>query len=115
MRSGTTRLHRLLAADERFAHLRMFETMCPVPRPTRVNGHDRRPWVAALSLGLLHRATPATAIVHPTGPMAPEEELGRLVASAWGMTPEAPWRMPAYARWCGEPRLGKRRVGKECG
>ncbi|WP_431869601.1 sulfotransferase family protein [Allosphingosinicella sp.] len=102
MRSGTTRLHRLLAADERFAHLRMFETMCPVPRPTRVNGHDRRPWVAALSLGLLHRANPATAIVHPTGPMAPEEELGLLVASAWGMKHEAQWRVPAYARWCEE-------------
>lgn len=100
MRSGTTRLHRLLAADERFAHLRMFETMCPVPSPARANGRDRRPWVAALSLGLLHRANPATAVVHPTGPMAPEEELGLLVASAWGMKHEAQWRVPGYARWC---------------
>jgi hypothetical protein len=33
MRSGTTRLHRLLAADQRFAHLRSFETISPVPRP----------------------------------------------------------------------------------
>jgi hypothetical protein len=100
MRSGTTRLHRLLAADARFAHLRMFETMCPVPPPSRVNRRDRRPWVAALSLGLLHRANPATAVVHPTGPMAPEEELGLLVASAWGMKHEAQWRVPGYARWC---------------
>ena len=102
MRSGTTRLHRLLAADKRFAHLRMFETMCPVPSPSRANGRDRRPWLAALSLGLLHRANPATAVVHPTGPMAPEEELGLLVASAWGMKHEAQWRVPGYARWCEE-------------
>lgn len=100
MRSGTTRLHRLLAADSRFAHLRMFETMCPVPRPAPGGGRDRRPWLAAMSLGLLHRVNPATAVVHPTGPMAPEEELGLLVASAWGMKHEAQWRVPAYARWC---------------
>src|SRR3546814_8665996 len=34
--------------------------------------------------------------------MAPEEELGLLVASAWGMKHEAQWRVPAYARWCEE-------------
>lgn len=100
MRSGTTRLHRLLAADERFAHVRMFETMCPVPKPFVMNGHDRRPRLAAMSLALLHSANPATAIVHPTGPMEPEEELGLLVASAWGMKHEAQWRVPGYARWC---------------
>lgn len=112
MRSGTTRLHRLLAADERFAHLKLFETICPVPRPVSLNGHgphprdivlnghDPRPKTAARFLGLLHAANPATAIVHPTGPREPEEELGLLVASAWGMKHEAQWRIPAYARWC---------------
>ena len=112
MRSGTTRLHRLLAADARFAHLKLFETICPVPRPPALNGHgphpreavmnghDPRPRNAARILGLLHRANPATAIVHPTGPREPEEELGLLVASAWGMKHEAQWRVPSYARWC---------------
>ncbi len=107
MRSGTTRLHRLLAADERFAHLRFFETMCPVPKPAGnghdqppLNGRDTRPRFAALSLALLHRANPTTAAVHPTGPMEPEEELGLLVASAWGMKHEVQWRVPGYGRWC---------------
>jgi hypothetical protein len=107
MRSGTTRLHRLLAADERFAHLRFFETMCPVPRPAGngqdqppLNARDTRPRFAALSLALLHRANPTTAAVHPTGPLEPEEELGLLVASAWGMKHEVLWRVPSYARWC---------------
>jgi hypothetical protein len=114
MRSGTTRLHRLLAADARFAHLKLFETICPVPRPPALNGHgphpreavmnghDPRPKTAARMLGLLHRANPATAIVHPTGPREPEEELGLLVASAWGMKHEAQWRVPRYAQWCEE-------------
>ena len=100
MRSGTTRLHRLLAADRRFAHLRLFETMCPVPKPSVMEGRDRRPQFAALSLGLLHHANPSTAVLHPTGPLAPEEELGLFVASAWGMKHEAQWRIPSYARWC---------------
>lgn len=111
MRSGTTRLHRLLAADARFAHLKMYETVSPVPSPKGLNGqkgpptqllngHDPRPRTAAKYLGLLHRANPITAIVHPTGPHEPEEELGMLVASAWGMKHEAQWRIPGYARWC---------------
>lgn len=33
MRSGTTRVHRLIALDHRFMHLRNFETISPVPRP----------------------------------------------------------------------------------
>jgi hypothetical protein len=32
-RSGTTRLHRLLAADERFLHLKAWESVNPVPLP----------------------------------------------------------------------------------
>lgn len=98
MRSGSTRLHRLLSADRRFAHLRMFETMCPVP--PAAGERDRRPAFAARSLRLLHGANPATAVVHPTGPFEPEEELGLLVVSAWGMKHEVQWRVPSYARWC---------------
>jgi hypothetical protein len=103
MRSGTTRLHRLLAADLRFAHLRMFETMCPVPpmpNHGEMAGEDGRARFAARSLRLLHAANPATAVVHPTGPYEPEEELGLLVVSAWGMKHEVQWHVPSYARWC---------------
>lgn len=100
MRSGTTRLHRLLAADERFEHLRFFETVCPVPRPEfRPGNRDRRPAEAGRLLAAVHRFNPRTAIIHPTGPYEPEEELGLLVASAWGMKHEAQWRIPSYGRW----------------
>lgn len=100
MRSGTTRLHRLLAADDRFEHLRFFETVCPVPRPDyRPGRKDRRPRQAGRLLKTVHHLNPRTAVIHPTGPYEPEEELGLLVASAWGMKHEAQWRVPSYGRW----------------
>jgi len=100
MRSGTTRLHRLLAADERFEHLRFFETVCPVPPPDfRPRGRDPRPRQAGRLLTAVHRLNPRTAVIHPTAPFEPEEELGLLVASAWGMKHETQWRVPSYGRW----------------
>jgi hypothetical protein len=100
MRSGTTRLHRLLAADARFAHLRFFETVCPVPPSGfRPGGRDRRPVVAGRILSAVRLFNPNTATIHPTAPFEPEEELGLLVASAWGMKHEAQWHVPSYGRW----------------
>lgn len=100
MRSGTTRLHRLLAADDRFSHMRFFETICPVPRPGFRKGRPDRRWLpATLLLGAVHRLNPNTAVIHPTGPHEPEEELGLLVASMWGMKHEAQWHIPSYGRW----------------
>jgi hypothetical protein len=100
MRSGTTRLHRLLAADGRFNHLKLFEAISPVPVPGfRRGGRDRRKLASAAILKLVHRLNPNTAVIHPTAPEAPEEELGLLVASIWGMKHEAQWRVPSYGRW----------------
>jgi hypothetical protein len=103
MRSGTTRLHRLLAADTRFAHMRFFETICPVPAPHFRRGATDRRWMTAAAL---HKAVrilnPQTACIHPTGPFEPEEELGLLVRSIWGMKHEAQWRVPSYGRWSEE-------------
>ncbi len=105
MRSGTTRLHRLLASDRRFAYLRSFETISPVPprdfeavmAGERV---DTRPVLAARIMKVARLANPRTLTIHPTGPYEPEEELGLLVASMWGMKHEAQWQVPSYARWC---------------
>jgi hypothetical protein len=100
MRSGTTRLHRLLASDARFAHMRFFETICPTPRPDfERGGRDRRIGYAARLLAAVHRLNPNTANIHPTGATEPEEELGLLVASRWGMKHEAQWHVPAYGAW----------------
>ncbi len=100
MRSGTTRLHRLLAADNRFAHMRSFETINPVPHPGfRPGDPDRRWMVARLAMGAIHAFNPGTAVIHPSGPFEPEEELGLLVRSIWGMKLEAQWQVPGYGHW----------------
>ena len=105
MRSGTTRLHRLLAVDRRFNHLRCFETISPVPRPDFIEviegiKSDQRPAIARRIMAIARLANPRTLAIHPTGPFEPEEELGLLVASMWGMKHETQWSIPTYARWC---------------
>ncbi|WFL78143.1 sulfotransferase [Altererythrobacter arenosus] len=104
MRSGTTRLHRLLASDRRFSHMRSFETISPVPRPgfeevMAGRTRDFRPVLASRIMKVARLANPRTLSIHPTGPYEPEEELGLLVASMWGMKHEAQWHVPSYARW----------------
>src|SRR5690606_41882191 len=94
MRSGTTRLHRLLAGDRRCSLMRSFEAISPVPRPDfeEVLGgrrEDFRPILAARIMKVARLANPRTLSIHPTGPYEPEEELGLLVASMWGMKHEA--------------------------
>lgn len=105
MRSGTTRLHRLLASDRRFSHMRSFETISPVPRPDFEDvlagkKRDFRPVLAKRVMRIARLANPRTLSIHPTGPMEPEEELGLLVNSMYGMKHEAQWRVPKYGRWC---------------
>ena len=101
MRSGTTRLHRLMASDARFAHLRLYEALCPVPWPSSF-GHRRDPRIAYTARGwkALNWVNPVNAAVHPTGPLEPDEELGLLENSLWGAQIEAQRRVPSYARWC---------------
>ena len=101
MRSGTTRLHRLLASDARFSHLRLFEAMCPVPWPSSFR-RRRDPRIAYTARGwrALNWINPANAAVHPTGAHEADEELGLLENSAWGAQIEAQRRVPGYARWC---------------
>ena len=105
MRSGTTRLHRLLASDQRFSFMRSFETISPVPRPDfeevlAGRKKDFRPVLAARIMKVARLANPRTLNIHPTGPYEPEEELGLLVNSMWGMKHEAQWMVPSYGRWC---------------
>ena len=105
MRSGTTRLHRLLASDHRFSHMRSFETISPVPRldfeeVLAGRKRDFRPTLAKRIMRVARLANPRTLSIHPTGPFEPEEELGLLVNSMYGMKHEAQWRVPTYGRWC---------------
>ena len=101
MRSGTTRLHRLLSADDRFTHLRSFETINPVPFAGFEHGQpDHRVTLTKRIRRVAKWANPNTLAIHPTGPLEPEEELGLLVNSFWGMKHDAQWHVPSFGRWC---------------
>ncbi|WP_106407389.1 sulfotransferase family protein [Sphingomonas jatrophae] len=96
MRSGTTRMQRLLACDPRLAHTRLFESLNPVP----TGAIDDRRLRAILGLGLARLLNPSFAAIHPTGASAPDEEAGFHSISLYGATFEAQWRVPAFARHC---------------
>jgi hypothetical protein len=96
MRSGTTRIQRLLACDPRFAHTRLFETLSPVPPRRRP---DLRAPCTAAGLAFLRRLNPALSAVHPTGARRPEEEFGLFTFSFGSAQLEAQWHVPRFARW----------------
>ena len=101
MRSGTTRLHRLLSGDTRFTHMRSFETISPVPRPGfERGGFDSREVLAARLKRIARLSNPHTLAIHPTGPFEPEEELGLFCNSFWGLKHPSQWWVPSYSRWC---------------
>ncbi|HEX8641275.1 MAG TPA: sulfotransferase [Allosphingosinicella sp.] len=92
MRSGTTRLQRLLACDERLAHTRTFESLDPVPR----RGRRLR---ARGGLAMLRRFNLELARIHPTSATAPEEEFGYFSFGFGSTQFEAQWRIPSFSRW----------------
>lgn len=82
-RSGTTRLHRLLAADQRFLHLESWESVYPVPYPECFEARDRGepdPRIATLDQALkaVLYMSPQIAAVHPLDTHEVEEEIGLL-------------------------------------
>ena len=92
MRSGTTRVQRLLACDPRFAHTRLYESLFPIPR------RGRRLLAGALGT-ILNRFNPAIGRIHPSAAGAPEEEFGLYSLSFAGALFEAQWRVPGFGRW----------------
>lgn len=98
-RSGTTRLHRLLAADGRFLHLKSWESVYPVPDEAcfaaRAAGQpDPRITAVDQALRAVHYASPQVAAVHPLGTLEVEEEIGLLqhafASQLWELINELP-------------------------
>lgn len=94
MRSGTTRLQRLLGCDPRLAHTRFYEVMNPLP--TRPDWRIPKSWA---QLKLLEYLNPETQAIHPTSARAVEEVFGLLSFSFYGAQIEAQWRVPRFARY----------------
>lgn len=103
-RSGTTRLHRLLACDPRFLHLKSWETVFPVPYPecfaARAAGRTD-PRITALNAGLkaVMYMSPQIAAVHPLGTFEVEEEVGLLQHGFSSQIFEVQAKIPSFAEW----------------
>jgi len=94
MRSGTTRVQRLLAADPRHSGTRVCDSYDPVPsRP------DMRPVKTRLGLALLRRLDPWLNVLHPVTATGVDEEIGWLAAALSPPAFEAQWRIPSFVRW----------------
>jgi hypothetical protein len=94
MRSGTTRIHTLLAADPVHAHTRYCDAYHPVPTPLGMNRVK-----AALELAMLGLLNPWMQSIHPMAPAAVEEELAWLSAALHHSIYESQWHIPAYSAW----------------
>ena len=103
-RSGTTRLHRLLAADQRFSHVESWESVYPVPdqecfaAQAKVNPDPR---INALDQGLkaVLYMSPQINAVHPLGTREVEEEIGLIQYGFSTQLFEVQARIPSFAEW----------------
>jgi hypothetical protein len=103
-RSGTTRLHRLLASDERFLHLKSWESVYPAPDEeslaAKANGQpDPRIKGLDQALKAVLYMSPQVAAVHPLGTLEVEEEIGLLQYAFSTQIFEIINDLPEFAEW----------------
>jgi hypothetical protein len=91
MRSGTTRIHRLLAADPAHCGTRFCNSWHPVPESP-----DLRPLWSGFALLMGRRLDPWLETLHPFGATRVDEELGWLAAALDHCAYEAQWRVPSF-------------------
>ncbi len=95
MRSGTTRIHRLLAADPAHSATRFCDSWYPVPRKI-----DMRPLWGGMMLAMARKLDPWIDALHPMGAQRAEEELGWLASALGHSTYDTQWHVPSFARFC---------------
>jgi hypothetical protein len=98
-RTGTTKLHRLLAADEDNRVLLSWEAINPVPLKDHNGKQDKRIAIARTSENALRLMAPGFFAIHPVEHHAPEEDILLLDTTFLSTTPEATMNVPSYASW----------------
>ncbi|MDN3644885.1 sulfotransferase [Pontixanthobacter aestiaquae] len=91
MRAGTTRMHRLLAADPGHSATRFSDSWHPVPRTP-----DLRPVWSGAALIFARALNPWLETIHPFGAARADEELGWLAGAFDHCAYEAQWHIPSY-------------------
>jgi hypothetical protein len=104
-RSGTTRLHRLLASDTQFNSLKTWESLNPVPWPGcfDANGNavvpDPRIRNTEDGLKFVIWMGPQIEAVHPLGAHEVEEEVGLIEHALSSQLFEVIRRLPSFGDW----------------
>ncbi len=99
-RSGTTRLHRLMAADDGFLHLKAWESVNPVPYPESFERDvDPRMTNIEQALKAVLYMSPQIAAVHPLGAHEIEEEVGLIQHGFSSQVFEVCGKVPSFAEW----------------
>lgn len=97
MRSGTTRMHTLLAADPAHSHTRYCDAYHPVPARFGMNRMK-----AAMELTMLGLLNPWLQSIHPMASAKVEEELAWISAALHHSIYEGQWHIPGYSAWSEE-------------
>lgn len=98
-RTGTTMLHRLLAADPRLRALRSYEAMNPLGEPHPAGSPDPRLKATRLAEKALRYMAPQFFAIHPVNADAPEEEILLMDYSFLSDVAESLANVPGYAAW----------------
>lgn len=102
-RTGTTLLHRLLAADPRMRAVLSWEALAPAPIPGETLGPEGWPATRVQRARRAQRAleyiAPQFFAIHPVEYDQPEEDVLLLDVSFMSQSPEATLWVPTYARW----------------
>jgi hypothetical protein len=98
-RTGTTKLHRLLAADPENRVLASWEALNPVPLNEDPAEIVQRMKTARISEKALRLMAPGFFSIHPVEYEKPEEDILLLDTNFLSTTPEATMHVPSYAAW----------------
>ncbi len=99
-RSGTTRLHRMLAVDPRHQAVLWWENRSPVPIPgTDWRRHDPRIDEAREEVRQVLTAAPQMKAIHPWDPLGPDEDALLCEHAFLSYVPESSLHVPSYRDW----------------
>ncbi len=98
-RTGTTMLHRLLAADPDTRAMLSWESIDPTPVKLKPGQKDPRVKKAELAEKALKYLAPEFFAIHPVEAAAPEEDVLLLEYSFLSDVPESMFHVPTYGAW----------------
>jgi hypothetical protein len=97
-RSGTTKLQRMIAADERLNSIKFWECLCPMPLSDSSDDVQVRIGQAEAYCVAL-RQSPEFFAAHPVVAEEPEEDMVVMRHSLLNESLDAEVRVPSYVRW----------------